>query len=189
MSLLAQKSFWPIAPFARRDQQQSELSSARFYLLPRRGDWRILGEHALGTIDESGQLKAQSHNARHSNPGLGALALLRTATFQTACSETNPTPTPRATIASSRHSAISIKREVTLEGTKWEEASSYNETDDITAASTEEDKGQMSLSQKGSIVGLSEKSREAVQWIHKIPNYAKPIVSSFFNMLDVPSAC
>lgn len=40
-------------------------------------------------------------------------------------------------------------------------------------------------SNRGSVHGLSEKSREAVQWVHKIPNWAKPIMSSVFNLLDV----
>jgi hypothetical protein len=40
-------------------------------------------------------------------------------------------------------------------------------------------------SNRGSVHGLSEKSREAVQWVHKIPNWAKPLMSSGFNLLDV----
>jgi hypothetical protein len=40
-------------------------------------------------------------------------------------------------------------------------------------------------SNRGSVHGLSEKSREAVQWVHNIPNWAKPVMSSGFNLLDV----
>jgi hypothetical protein len=40
-------------------------------------------------------------------------------------------------------------------------------------------------SNRGSVHGMSEKSREAVQWVHKIPRWAKPLMSSGFNLLDV----
>ena len=40
-------------------------------------------------------------------------------------------------------------------------------------------------SNRGSVHGLTMKSREAIQWVHKIPNWAKPLMSSGFNLLDV----
>lgn len=36
----------------------------------------------------------------------------------------------------------------------------------------------------GSTTGLSERSKRAVQWVHHIPYWAKPLVSSFFGFLD-----
>jgi drug/metabolite transporter (DMT)-like permease len=40
-------------------------------------------------------------------------------------------------------------------------------------------------SNRGSVHGLNEQSHEAVQWVHKIPDWAKPLMSSYFNLLDV----
>ena len=38
---------------------------------------------------------------------------------------------------------------------------------------------------QGSFTGLTEESRAAVQWVHKVPGWAKPLASSLFNLLDV----
>lgn len=37
---------------------------------------------------------------------------------------------------------------------------------------------------RGSVTGLTDQSRHAVRWVHRIPGWAKPIVSSFFGFLD-----
>ena len=38
---------------------------------------------------------------------------------------------------------------------------------------------------RGSTTGLSQASQEAVQWVHKIPYWAKPLMSSVFCLLDM----
>jgi drug/metabolite transporter (DMT)-like permease len=38
---------------------------------------------------------------------------------------------------------------------------------------------------RGSITGLTQQSQDAAQWVHKIPGWAKPLMLSFLNLLDV----
>lgn len=61
----------------------------------------------------------------------------------------------------------------------------HNEINPPANGQTSCDKSVCVNSVKGSVSGITDESRRAVQWIHKIPNCVKPIISSFFNMLDV----
>jgi hypothetical protein len=45
--------------------------------------------------------------------------------------------------------------------------------------------GTQRKSNRGSVHGLTDQSSRSVQWVHKIPDWAKPIMSSVFNLLDV----
>jgi drug/metabolite transporter (DMT)-like permease len=63
-----------------------------------------------------------------------------------------------------------------------EDSAAEGETAEISQRIT---RSRQRKSNRGSVHGMSEKSREAVQWVHKIPNWAKPLMSSGFNLLDV----
>ena len=55
-----------------------------------------------------------------------------------------------------------------------------NDTD-IEETSSEEECNHVLI---GSLHGLTEESERAIKWIHLIPYYAKPIIPSFFNLLN-----
>lgn len=45
-------------------------------------------------------------------------------------------------------------------------------------------KGKPPLVKRGSKTGLTERSKRAVQWVHRVPWWAQPLLSSFFGVLD-----
>jgi drug/metabolite transporter (DMT)-like permease len=65
------------------------------------------------------------------------------------------------------------------------EASRSTRKIDPIGPSTVEEESSECKPRRGSITGLTQQSQDAVQWVHKIPGWAKPLMSSFFNLLDV----
>lgn len=71
-----------------------------------------------------------------------------------------------------------------------ESGESFLEDDNIQAQSStgadqqQQHRTRVVVDYRGSVTGLTEESKRAVQWVHRIPWYLKPCLTGFFNLLN-----